>query len=120
MSECAPRPLCTLILTFVRSTQFTCLSFCELVYLLTIVDATTLHLSIERDTVKSHIGADWLREWLVVLVSLGNNAFTIPELMAHTVGHGTVLREVSYYGAILAPAAPLSSNLGPLLHREGL
>ena len=74
-----------------RVHPFARLSFCELIYLLTIVDATTLHLSVECNTIESHIGTDWLRERVVMLVSLGDDTFTIPKPMAHAVGHGAVL-----------------------------
>ena len=58
-----------------------------------------------------HIGEDRPREWVVVLVSLGDNIFTIPELMAHIVGHCAVLGEMPYYNAIFAPTLPLPGNL---------
>ena len=96
------------------------LSFCKLVHFLAIVDAATLYLSVECDTMKSHIGADWPCERAVMLVSLGDDAFPIPETMTHAMGNGTIFREVSYYSAILTPAAPLSGDLGPLFCHEGL
>ena len=96
------------------------LSFCELVHLLTIIDATTFHLLVECDAVEAHVGADWFCEGLVVFVRLWNDAFAISEAMAHSMGHGTIFGEVSDYGAVLTPAAPLPCDLGLLLHREGL
>ena len=96
------------------------LSFCELIYLLTIIDAATLHLLVECDTVETHIGADRLRQRAVVFMHFRDDAFTIPKAMTHSMGHGAVFGEVSDYGAVLAPTAPLPRDLGFLFHREGL
>ena len=103
-----------------RVHQIACLSFCELVYLFSIVDATALYLLVERDTVKSHVRADRLRKWAVMFVRLWNDAFAISETMAHSMRHSAVFGEVSDYGAVLAPAAPLPRDLGLLLHHERL
>ena len=45
-------PSHALVLTFIGS-FIARLSFCELVYLLSVIDATMLYLFVERDTVKT-------------------------------------------------------------------
>ena len=75
MSECTPCPRMHLSRPSLGPPNAR-LSFCELVYLFTIVDAATLHLFVKRDTIEPHIGTDRPHEWAVVLVSLGDNTFT--------------------------------------------
>ena len=96
------------------------LSFCELIYLLSIVNAAALYLLVERDAMKAHIGADRLCQRAVVFMRLRDDTFTISKAMTHSMGHGAVFSEVSNYGAVLAPTAPLSRDLGLLFHRERL
>ena len=96
------------------------LSFCELVYLFSVVDATVLHLFIEHDAMETHIGADRLHKRTIMFMRLGNDAFTVSETMAHSVGHGAVLGEVSDYGTVFAPTAPLLRDFDLLFHCDGL
>ena len=120
MSEYTPRPRVYLSRPVLGPPNCACLSFCELIYLLTIIDAATLHLLVECDAVEAHIGADWLCEGLVVLVRLRDDTFAIFKTMAHSMGHGAVLGKMPNYGAVLAPTASLPRDLGLLLHCEGL
>ena len=96
------------------------LSFCELVHLLTVVNAAALHLLVERDAMETHVGTDWFCHGAVMFMRLWDDAFTIPKVMTHLVGHGAILSEVSDYGAVLAPTAPLSRDLDLLFHCERL
>ena len=96
------------------------LSFCELIYLLFIVNAATLYLSVERDTVEPHIGANWLCEWAIVFMHLGNNTFTVSKAMAHPMGHGAIFSKVPNYGAVLALTLPLPDDFDLLFHGDGL
>ena len=96
------------------------LSFCKLIHLLTIIDAAMLHLLVECNTVETHIGADWLCEWFVMLVCLRDDTFAISKPMAHSMGHGAVLGKMPDYGAVLAPTVSLPRDLGLLFHCEGL
>ena len=119
MSEYTPRPRVYLSRP-VLGPPIARLSFCELIYLLTVINAATFHLLVECDTVETHIGADWLREGSVVLVHLRDDAFAISKTMAHSMGHGAVFGKMPNYGAVLAPTASLPRDLGLLLHCEGL
>ena len=96
------------------------LSFCELVYLFTIINAAALHLLIERNAMEPHVGADRLRHGAVMSMRLGYDAFAISEAMTHSVGYGAVPSEVSDYGAVLAPTASSPGDLALLLHGERL
>ena len=119
MSEYMPRP-CMYLSRPSSGSPIARLSFCELIYLLTVIDAATLYLLIECNAVESHVRADRLCKWAVMFVRLWNDAFAISKMMAHLMGHSIVFGEVSDYGAVLTPAAPLPCDLGLLLHREGL
>ena len=120
MSEYTPRPRVYLSRPVSGPPIFARLSFCELIHLLAVIDAATLHLLVECDAVETHIGADWLREGSVVLVCLRDDAFAISKTMAHSMGHGAVFGKMSNYGAVLAPTASPPRDLGLLLHCEGL
>ena len=120
MSEYTPRPRVYLSRPALGLPNYAHLSFCELVYLLPIVDATALYLLVERDTVESHVRADRLHKRAIMFMHLRDDKFTISKTMAHLVRHGAIFSEVSDYGAVLTTAAPLPRDLGLLLHREGL
>ena len=119
MSECMPRPHVHLSRPL-SGPPSACLSFCKLVYLLSIVNAATLYLSVERDTVEPHIGANWLCEWAVVFMRLGNDTFTVSKAMAHSMGHSAIFSKVPDYGAVLAPTSPLPGDFDLLFHGDGL
>ena len=119
MSEYTPRPRMYLSRP-VSGPPNAHLSFCELVYLLFIVNAAALYLFVECDTVEPHIRADRLCEWAIMFVRLRDDAFAISEAMTHMMGHGAVFGEMPDYGAVFAPTASLPRDLGLLLHREGL
>ena len=83
-------PSCALVPTFVGSTNYTCLSFYELVYFLSIANATALYLSVERYTVEPHIEADWPHKWAVVTMGLGDGTPVSTGLMAYVVWHSAI------------------------------
>ena len=58
MSECTPRPRVHLSRPLSGLPIYAHLSFCKLIYFLSIADATALYLPVERYTVETHIGAD--------------------------------------------------------------
>ena len=119
MSEYTPRPRMYLSRP-VSGPPNARLSFCELVHLLTVVNAAALHLLVERDTMETHIGADRLCYRAVVFMRLGYDTFAISETMAHSMGHGAVFGEMPNYGAVFAPTASFTRDFGLLLHRERL
>ena len=119
MSEYTPRPRVYLSRP-VLGLPIARLSFCELVHLLTVINAATLHLLVERDAMETHIGADRLRQGAVMFVCLRDDTFAISKPMAHSMGYGAVFGKMPDYGAVLAPTASLPRDLGLLLHRKGL
>ena len=120
MSEYMPHPCVYLSQPVSGPPNIARLSFCELIYLFSIVDAAALYLFVERDTVESQVGADRLCEWAVMFARLWDDAFAISETMAHPIRHGAVLGEMPDYGAVFTLTASLPCDFGLLLHCEGL
>ena len=119
MSEYTPRPHVYLSRP-VSGLPIARLSFCELVYLLPIVDAATLYLLVEHDAVEPHIGADRFCERSIMFMRLWDDAFAISKTMTHMMRHSAIFSEVSHYGAVLTPASPLPGDFDLLFHGDGL
>ena len=66
-----------------------------------------------------HIGANWPCKQAVVFMHLGNNTFTISEMMAHLMGHGAIFSKVPDYDAVLALTLLLPSDFDFLFHGDG-